>query len=181
MSSTCGAAMEAPAGDARRSLHIELREYEALRSLASRVLRREGRVRCSATSLVHEAYLRLSKCPADDIRDSRHLYVLAARTMRRVLIDRARRRLAASRRGRFFISIDNLQISSSLPDETLLAVDGALEKLSLIDSRKHDVVLMRFFGGMTIHETAAALKLSPASVKREWALAKAWLTCALNE
>lgn len=157
-------------------------EYDALRSLATRALKREGRAWVSATSLLHETYLRLAGCKSVSIRDTGHLYAMAARTMRRILVDFARQRRALCRGdGRLAVSIDDVQIGTSIPDESLLAVDDALKQLQTFDRRKHDVIELRFFGRLTIEDTAAAMQISPASVKREWNLARAWLKQAVAE
>jgi RNA polymerase sigma factor (TIGR02999 family) len=152
--------------------------YEELKRIASRV-RGDKNQTLSTTALVHEAYLKLlpSKVPAND---AAHFKLLIARAMREVLIDNARRHQAEKRGGgEVAVTLDNELQGAPLKDGQLLDLDDALEELSKIDPRRASVVECRFFGGLDIDETAAALGLSTATVKRDWRVARAWLEHAL--
>ncbi len=156
--------------------------YGELHALAAGLLRGEGRVGMGATSLIHEAYVRLSAKGSVACEDRTHFFALAANAMRRILVDHARRRSALRHGGgRQTVQLDEVVICTTRPDSELLAVDAALEDLARFDSGKARIAEMRFFGGMTVDETADALDISRARVKREWSLAKAWLLCALQE
>ena len=151
--------------------------YEELRTLAARLLHAErpGHT-LQPTALVHEAYLRLVGTEHLDLADRAHLLAVAAQAMRHVLIDSAVRRKAGKRGGgRATVSLDDVPVVDAARSEQLLALDDALGRLGAIDERQARVVECRFFGGMSIEDTAAALDLSPATVKRDWALARAWL------
>jgi RNA polymerase sigma factor (TIGR02999 family) len=150
--------------------------YAELRRLAAMYMRRErpGQT-LQATALVHEAYLRLAGA-GTPWQDKRHFVGIAARSMRQILVERARARGAQKRWG----GLDRVSISDSLAiaadEETLLpALDDALSRLEQIDAEQARIVELRFFAGLSIEETAEVLKLSPATIKRRWALARAWL------
>jgi RNA polymerase sigma factor (TIGR02999 family) len=154
--------------------------YDELRRIARRV--RGGNAQTlSTTALVHEAYLKLlpSKIPAND---AAHFKLLIARAMREVLIDAARRRQAGKRGGGdLAVTLDDdIQASVPLKAAQLLDLHDALEELNRVDPRRASVVECRFFGGLDIDETAAALGLSSATVKRDWRVARAWLAHALT-
>lgn len=155
--------------------------YDELRVIARSRLRRESGARTvSATELVHEAYLRLLGPDDPGFQNRAHFFAAAAEAMRRVLIDRARRRQRLRHGGgRARITLDDaLHVPSTndRDDDEILAVDEALSHLQRIDPRGAQVVLLRTFGGLTVEETARVMDLSPRSVKREWACARAWLT-----
>ena len=158
--------------------------YDGLRELAHRHLRRErpGHT-LSTTALVHEAYLRLADGTRLSWQSEVQFYALASRVMRRILIDYARRRNAEKRGGgQRATSLDGKAIGLDAEEAgELLALDAALDRLSRHDARLGQIVEYRFFGGMTVPETAAALDLSERTVKREWRRAKAWLYAALHE
>ena len=129
------------------------------------------------TALVHEAYLRLIG-PADAVRwDSRgHFFAAAAEAMRRILVDQARRKKAARHGGgRHRHDADELPIAAPEPDDDLVAIDAALDRLAAIDPVKADLVKLRYFAGLTIEQAAGALGISPATAKRYWAYSRAWL------
>lgn len=153
--------------------------YDELRRIARRV--RGGRNETmSTTALVHEAYLKLlpSAVPATD---AAHFKLLIARAMRQVLIDGARRRHAAKRGGvDVAVTLDENAHSSPLEAAKLLELHDALKELERVDPRRAAVVECRFFGGLDIDETAAALDLSTATVKRDWRVARAWLAQAMT-
>lgn len=151
--------------------------YDELRHLAHNFLYRErpGHT-LQTTALVHEAYLRLI-----DQRDARwqnraHFFAIAAQAMRRILIDSARKHVAEKRGGGGEkLSLAEVASISLEPDANLLALDEALNALAEIDPQQSRIIELRYFGGLTIEETAEVMKLSPATIKREWAMARAWL------
>lgn len=153
--------------------------YDELRQIAKRVGGNRGDT-LSTTALVHEAYLKLlpAKIPAND---AAHFKLLIARAMREVLIDAARRRVAGKRGGGdLAITLDDEMQESPLGAAQVLDLHDALEELARVDPRRASVVECRFFGGLDIDETAAALGLSTATVKRDWRVARAWLAHALT-
>lgn len=153
------------------------RIYEELRHIAGRHLRgeRPGHT-LGATALVHEAYLRLIRIDRIEWQDRNHFFALASRAMRRVLIHHAEARKAQKRGGDVRpLALDDVEIGTEIPMERLLALEGALRELEALDERLVRVVECRFFGGMTVEETAEALGTSPATVKRDWTTARAWL------
>jgi RNA polymerase sigma factor (TIGR02999 family) len=150
--------------------------YEELRRLAAAYMRRErpGQT-LQATALVNEAYLRLAGA-GTPWHDKRHFVGIAARSMRQILVERARARGAQKR----WAGLNRVSLSESLAvaanEETILpALDDALARLEKIDAEQARIVELRFFAGLSIEDTADALGLSPATVKRRWALARAWL------
>lgn len=151
--------------------------YEELRQQAARYLRRERAGHTlQTTALINEAYLRL--IDAKDVRwQSRaHFFAIAANLMRRVLVDHARRRDAEKRGGEHLrMTLDDAMAVTTTPDVDVLAIDEALNKLARIDSQQALVVELRFFSGLSVEETAAALGVSPATIKRDWSVARAWL------
>jgi RNA polymerase sigma-70 factor (ECF subfamily) len=150
--------------------------YEELRRVAHAQMRRErpGQT-LEATALVHEAWIRLApgNVPAED---RTHFIAIAARLMRQVLVERARARHAAKRGGhRERVTLDEGLLPTSDAPVDVLALDEALERLAAIDPMNAQLVELRFFGGLTVEEAAAALETSPATIKRRWALARAFL------
>jgi len=129
-----------------------------------------------ATALVNEVYLRLIEIDHVQWQNRAHFFAMAARLMRRILVDAARSRGYLKRGGGVtMVSLDDALVVSNEPGEDLVALDDALTALAAVDSRKSDVVEMRFFGGLTIEETAEALDVSRDTVKRDWTMAKLWL------
>lgn len=155
--------------------------YPELRAIARRQLggERSGHT-LQATALVNEAYLRLSGLDRIEWRDRVHFVHMAARVMREVLVDHARRRAAAKRDGGERVSLTALEIAGS-GGVDVQALDEALAALERLDPDRARIVELRYFGGLTIEETAEALGLSPATVKRHWQVARAWLFEALSE
>jgi RNA polymerase sigma factor (TIGR02999 family) len=152
------------------------RAYDDLRSLAEHLLRRRRGAPLHTTSLVHETWLRLARGGSSPVRDDEHLLALAARAMRCVLVDHARRRAALKRGGPHALAdAGELAGRDPLPGLDCVALHEALERLAALDERKARVVELRFFGGLEIEEIASVLAVSPATVKRDWPLAKAWL------
>lgn len=158
--------------------------YGELKRIAARQLRRERPDHTlSATALVHEAWLELSHLDRIKWQNRSHYLALAAQAMRRVLIDHAVARRAQKRGGGQRVETldgDPLLMVEARAEE-LLDLDNALERLGGVDERQVRIVECRFFGGMSIEETADALALSPATVKREWTLARAWLNRELSQ
>ena len=170
-------------GDPRAASRLMPLVYEELRRLAASYMRRErpGQT-LQATALVHEAYVRLIR-PGDQPWTGRtHFLAIAALSMRQVLVDRARRRGAAKRGGADQrITLDDAMLAAPTPDAgiDLVALDAALTRLAELDALQARIVELRYFGGLTVEETAAAVGMSPATVKRHWTLARAFLKRAL--
>jgi RNA polymerase sigma factor (TIGR02999 family) len=155
--------------------------YNELRRVAHQYLHRE-RVdhTLQTTALVHEAYLKLIDQRSVNWQNRAHFFAVAAQAMRRILIDNARRRTAGKRGKGEKIPLEDVAIVSKDRDESLVELDEALRVLEEIDPQQGKIIELRYFGGLTIEETAEALSLSPATVKREWAMARAWLYSALT-
>jgi RNA polymerase sigma-70 factor, ECF subfamily len=155
--------------------------YEELRQLASRVRRREPNITLSSTALVHEAWLKLKDSPHLGATSTSHFKSIAARAMRQVLVDAARRRHAYKRgREATFVALDETTGQLASCDEELLALEAALEQLALMNTRQAQLVECRFFGGLNVAETAEALGVSESSIERDWRAAKAWLAAAIR-
>ena len=168
------------AGDAGALERLTPMVYESLRRLGRRYLQgeRPGHT-MQATDLVHEAFLELMDA-AVDFRDRAHFFALAARQMRRLLVDHARARRRDKRGGGALrVTLDEACLVTAGPGVDLLDLDQALQTLAGRDARKAQVLEMHFFGGMTYEETAAALGISAATVDRELRFAKAWVARAL--
>jgi len=156
--------------------------YNELRRLAGAYMRRErpGQT-IQATALVHEAYLRLADA-GTPWKDERHFVGIAARSMRQILVERARARGAQKRWGGLNrVSLVDSLIGATAEETMLPALDEALERLEKIDPEQARIVELRFFAGLSIEEAAAALDMSPATLKRRWALARAWLFRELSD
>src|SRR6266516_278450 len=154
-----------------------------LHRLAHHYMRRENPGHTlQTTALVNEAYLRLVEQKQVHWKNRAHFFALSAQLMRRILVDRARSRRYAKRGGGAQrISFDETMVRSPDRGADLIALDEALEKLAAIDTRKSKVVELRFFGGLSVDETAEALGISAVTVMREWSMARAWLYNSLNE
>jgi RNA polymerase sigma factor (TIGR02999 family) len=151
--------------------------YEELRRLAGRYMKqeREGHS-LQTTALVNEAYLRLIEVKKVRWQNRAHFFAIAARLMRRILVDAARSRMSHKRGGGApALSLDEALIIPSEPSHDFVALDDALRALAAVDPRKSQVVEMRFFGGLTLEETAEALSVSRDTVMRDWKMAKLWL------
>ncbi|MEO6525330.1 MAG: sigma-70 family RNA polymerase sigma factor [Gemmatimonadaceae bacterium] len=167
------------AGDAAAGERLLPAIYDELHRQAARAMRREdGAHTLQATALVHEAYLRLVDQRRVEWRSRAHFFGVAAQMMRRVLVDHARTRLAAKRGGALQrVTLRDVGAGDSAVDDELdvLALHDALERLAAFDPDQARLVELRYFGGLGIEDTAEALGVSPATVKREWAVARAWL------
>src|SRR5438105_382830 len=154
-----------------------------LNRLAHHYMRRENpNHTLQTTALVNEAYLKLIDQKHVHWKNRAHFFALSAQLMRRILVDHARRRQYAKRGGGAQrISFDETMVVSHERGADLITLDEALDKLAAIDPRKSKVVELRFFGGLSVEETAEALHISPVTVKRDWSMAKAWLYNSLNE
>ena len=151
--------------------------YDELHRLAERHLRHERAGHTlQATALVNEAYLRLVDERGVSWQNRAHFYAIAARRMRHILVEHARSRDAAKRGGgQYKLSLSKVDRITPRKDVNLLALDEALQRLAEIDSQKSRIVELRYFGGLTVEETAEVMGISPATVKREWSMARAWL------
>jgi RNA polymerase sigma factor (TIGR02999 family) len=158
--------------------------YDELRRLArARLAREPAGLTLQPTALVHEAYLRIARSGADRQWDRRgHFFAAAAIAMRRILVERARHyQRIRHGGGQQRVDLDSAHAELPTPWTEILAVNDALARLERIDARKAQIVTLRYFAGLTIEETAAAVQLSPATVKQEWALARSWLYQVLGE
>lgn len=174
---------EADTAYASDTIELSAATYEKLRRLAAECLRTErpGHT-LQPTALLHEAFLRVLKQPDYAWKDEAHIVAFAARAMRRILISYGVARTCYKRGGP---STVRLPLDEALDffverDVNIAAVDEALEELELVDSRQAQIVELRFFGGLTVDEIATALKISRATVKRDWATAKLWLRNRLS-
>jgi RNA polymerase sigma-70 factor (ECF subfamily) len=150
--------------------------YSELRNLARRYLRRErARHSLQTSALVNEAYLRLVDYNRMQWQDRSHFFAVSSQVMRRILVDHARRHNLKRGGNVQHVSLDEAAVVGGDQDVDLIALDRALEGLERIDPRKMRIVEMRFFGGLSVEETAEALRLSTITIKREWRSAKAWL------
>jgi len=159
------------------------RIYKELRRIAGNLMRAEqGGRTLTATALVHEAYLKLVDANRLDVEHRAHFLALAAKMMRQILLDKSRRRHAA-KRGDAAVRVDLDAVAEFVAgeskDRALIALDDALEELAQVDQRRAQVVEMRYFGGLSVEETAVALQISSDTVMRDWKLARAWLTARI--
>jgi RNA polymerase sigma-70 factor, ECF subfamily len=173
------------AGDDTAYARVSALLYDELRSRAAQYMRRErAGDTMQATALVHEAFVRLHDARQIDWHDRNHFLAIAARTMRRVLVDLARAKTSVKRGGRqAHVTLDE-NIAAPGPEHAVLdlvALDGALDALGAIDARKVRVVELRFFAGLSVEETAAVLVVSPDTVARDWRMARSWLLKHLED
>jgi len=151
--------------------------YDELRRQAARYLRREriGHT-LQTTALIHEAYIRLVDQRNVRWQNRAHFFGIASQLMRRILVDHARTKKRAKRGGSDIrVSLTDIAASTKAEDLDVIALDEALNRLSTIDQQQARIVELRFFSGLTVEETAEVLSISPATVKRDWSMAKAWL------
>lgn len=157
------------------------RVYAELRHLAHQVRGRREGATLNTTALVHEAYLKLASSPSLNVKSREHFFALAARAMRQIVVDAARRQRADKRGwGAVFVTLDESAEEQPLRAERLLALDDALARLEAVDTRSAQVVEQRVFAGLTAAETAALLGVSRPTVERAWRAARAWLAVELG-
>jgi len=164
-------------GDERALDKLTPQVYRELHRAAQQCMRKErdGHT-LQTTALINELYLRMADLQTIDFESRAHFFAICARQMRRILIDMARARQSHKRgSGNFVVSLDEVPEVSANVQHDLIAVDEALQALARVDERKSRVVELRFFGGLSVDETAEVLKVSPDTVARDWRLAKAWL------
>jgi RNA polymerase sigma factor (TIGR02999 family) len=156
--------------------------YNELHRLASTFLRQERPGHTLQTSaLVNEAYMRLRNASPMHFEDRQHFVRIASRAMRRVLVDYARRRRRLKREAGERIELDRVAVIGQPHLEEYLTIDTALQRLAEVDARQAEIVELRFFGGLSVPETAQTLEISEKTVKREWAVARAWLRGELDQ
>jgi len=172
-----------PVQHGRRSLdHLFSITYEELRRLASTVRRDDPSATLTPTALVNEAWIKLAKSPEIAATSRLHFKRIAARAMRQILVEAARRRSAGKRGGSdLTIAFDDALQKKPSDGDALLALNSALDSLARMNPRQAVMVESRFFGGLDIPETAALLKISEATVLRDWRAAKAWLAHELRQ
>jgi RNA polymerase sigma-70 factor (ECF subfamily) len=169
-------------GNSRALDELAPRVYRELRRMAARLLQNERPgYSLQSADLVHEVYLRLVNARELDWQHRAHFFAVSATLMRRILLDRARRRVAAKRGGKaqpldLAKTLDVAQIRA----RELVALDDALTALAEVDPRKSQIVELRFFGGLSVKETAEVVKVSSDTVMRDWKMARAWLLTELN-
>jgi RNA polymerase sigma factor (TIGR02999 family) len=164
-------------GDERALDRLTPLVYGELRRLAAGYLRRERPGHTLETgALINEAYIRLIKAQDVHWQNRMHFFAIAANLMRRILVEHARRRDATKRGGsKARLTLSDVVAVAKEPEVDLLAIDQALERLAVIDPQQAKIVELRFFSGLSVEETAAALGISPKSVKRDWSVARVWL------
>jgi RNA polymerase sigma factor (TIGR02999 family) len=157
--------------------------YEELRRLASMVRRNEANATLNSTALLHEAWMRLRDSPPLASTSMAHFKAIAARAMRQVLVDEARRRSARKRGGAgevLFVTFEDVAKEIATSDQDLVALDASIRELALLSPRQAQMVECRFFGGLSVTETAAVLGVSESAIERDWRAAKAWLASRIR-
>lgn len=151
--------------------------YRSLKKIAHQHLNRErGSHTLQTTALVHEAYLKLIDQNSVSWKNRSHFFAIASQAMRRILIDHARKQIADKRGGKGEkISLDDVDTAVLTTDQNLVHLDEALKQLEQVDEQQSRIVELRYFGGLTVDEVAEVLQISPRTVAREWAMARAWL------
>ncbi len=167
------------AGDGQALRELMPLIYDELRRVARRHLRGHVSHTLQTTALINEAYMRLAESAKVSVRDQRHFVALASRVMRQILVDHSRKRSAAKRHPPVQVTLSEAaNVAETSVD--VVAVDEALDELARLDEQQARIVELRFFGGMSILETAEALQISPATVSRDWTMARVWLRGALR-
>ena len=172
------------AGDEKALESLMPKVYVELRRMADKYMRNEhAAATLQATALVNEVYLKLVDAAGVTWQDRAHFFAVSATMMRRILVDRARARGSLKRGGEAVkVNLDDApEVAAGQRDREIAAIDEALEELAKFDPRKAKVVELRFFGGLSVEETAEVLKISGQSVMRDWKLAKAWLMRELTD
>lgn len=156
--------------------------YDELRRIARRCLSSQSSSNTlQPTALVHEAYLRLARRDSIDWQGRAHFFALSAQMMRQILVDHARKHAAAKRGSNAVtVVVDEASAVSKVRNLDLIALDDAMKRLASLDPRQCQIVELRFFGGLSIEETAQTVNISPATTKREWATARLWLHRAMS-
>jgi RNA polymerase sigma factor (TIGR02999 family) len=170
-------------GDSEALRELTPRVYRELRKMAAHLLNNErpGHT-LQSTDLVHEVYLRLVNAREVDWQHRAHFFAVSATLMRRILLDRARRRVAAKRGGKAQpLDLDGTIDIAQVQAREVVALDEALNTLAEVDPRKARIVELRFFGGLSVKETAEVVKVSSDTVMRDWKLARAWLLTELSQ
>jgi len=172
----------ATTGDSRAATELLPLVYDELRRLAAHRLAGErNNHTLQPTALVHEAWLKISGDAQRDWNGRQHFFAAVAEAMRRILVDRARRRLAAKRgAGEACLDTDDVDIPAPAPDDQLLAVSDALEKFAVVDARKAELVKLRYFVGMSFEEASEALGIAVPTAKQWWAYSRAWLAVEMR-
>jgi RNA polymerase sigma factor (TIGR02999 family) len=156
--------------------------YDELRRQARQYFRKERPDHTlQSTALVHEAYLRLCKQGPTQFANREHFFAVAAQLMRQILVEHARRHRAAKRGGGHKLALDEAVAPPNTEDLDLVALDDALQELARLDARQSQIVELRFFAGLSIAEIARVLRISPATVKRDWVTARTWLHHAIRQ
>lgn len=170
-------------GDSHALEQLTPRVYRELRKVAAHLLQNERPgYSLQSTELVHEVYLRLVRAQDVDWQHRAHFFAVSATLMRRILLDRARRRDAAKRGGKALpLDLEKSVDVAQTQARELLALDDALDALAEVDPRKARIVELRFFGGLSVKETAEVVKVSSDTVLRDWKLARAWLLTELRQ
>ena len=173
----------AAAGDSHAAAELLPLVYDELRRLAAhRLAGEQNNHTLQPTALVHEAWLKIAGADGREWNGRQHFFAAAAEAMRRIMVDRARRRLAAKRgAGEVCLDVDELDIPAPAPDDQLLAMNEALEKFAALDQRKAELVKLRYFVGMNFEEASAALGIAVPTAKQWWAYARAWLRVEIAE
>jgi RNA polymerase sigma factor (TIGR02999 family) len=172
-------------GDGDQTAFDELypRVYQKLKSLAQAQLNREYRnhTLCK-TELVHEAYEKMVEYPDPDYQNKTHFYAIAAKSMRQILVDYARKKNALKRGGEYYIqNMDMQEVHIEKHAHQIIVFDELLDELKNLDERMASVVELRFFGGMSIEDTAETLGISPSTANRDWLKARGWLFSKLQD
>ena len=168
-------------GDQAALDHLTPIVYSELRRLAGYYMGRERSGHSlQATALVNEAYLKLVDCKRMRWENRAHFFAVSAKLMRRILVDHARRHNLKRGGGVQHVALEDSAIVGATPDEDLVALDEAMHALAQIDPRKAQVVELRFFGGLSVEESAEVLKVSQITVMRDWSTARAWLYREIN-
>ena len=169
------------AGDEHARDRLVALVYDRLRDLAHKRLRGAGETSLNTTGLVHETYIRLVDAPRVDLPDRAHFLALASRVMRNLLVDRARARASAKRgSGARALPLDEALLVSDDDLDVVVDLDDALTRLAMLSPRQSELLQHRYFGGLSLEESAAAIGVSLATAKRELRLARAWLALALR-
>jgi RNA polymerase sigma factor (TIGR02999 family) len=169
-------------GDQAALQQLAPRVYQELRRIAGHCMQNEHSARTlQTTALVHEAYLRLVNVDDVDWQHRAHFFAVCAQIMRRILLDAARKRTRVKRGGNTpKLNLDEVPDVSSERARELIALDDALDRLAEVDPRKARIIELRFFGGLSVEEAAAVLKVSPRTVAQDWKLARAWLLVEIS-